>query len=373
MKTILVTGAEGFIGKNLVERLKRLNDVRVLCYDIGTGDEKLEEYLGAADVVYHLAGVNRPPDPSEHAAVNTGLTATVTETLARLKRTPLLVLSSSAQAALDNPYGQSKRKAEDVVAAFAEASGTPVRVFRFPGVFGKWCRPNYNSVVATFCHNIANGLAISISEPSKELRLVYVDDVVASLVALLSENNPPPGCQMRAVEPEYCVTLGALADMLSGFKAIRETLLLPDEADRLTRILHATFLSYLPRDGFAYSLTQRSDPRGELAELLKSDHFGQIFVSRTRPGITRGNHYHDSKIEKFCVIEGDAIIRFRHIREDSVIEYKVSGREFKVVDIPPGYTHSIQNVSANDLITLFWSNEVFDQNRPDTYAKEVLS
>lgn len=371
MKTVLVTGAEGFIGKNLVERLTRRNDINLLCFDVDTGKGKLEEYLASADVIYHLAGVNRPPDPSEHEAVNTGLTAILAETLLRLKRKPLVVLSSSAQAALDNPYGVSKRKAEEALASFAEASGAPVRIFRLPGVFGKWCRPNYNSVVATFCHNIAHGLPITISEPAKELQLVYVDDVVASFLDLLSEESPRPGCERRSVGPEYCLTLGELAEMITAFKAIRETLRLPDEADRLTRIMHATYLSYLPPDGFAYALVQKSDPRGELAELLKSEHFGQIFVSRTRPGITRGNHYHDTKIEKFCVIEGDAVIRFRHIRESDVLEYRVSGREFKVVDIPPGYTHSIENVGSSDLITLFWSIEVFDPLHPDTYAKEV--
>lgn len=371
MKTVLVTGAQGFIGKNLVERLKRQNDVALLCFDLDTEEGKLEEYLSAADVVYHLAGVNRPPDPSAHEAVNAGLTATLADILTRLKRYPLVVLSSSAQAALDNPYGVSKRKAEDTLASFAERSGAPVRVFRLPGVFGKWCRPNYNSVVATFCYNIAHGLPITVSDPDKEVRLVYVDDVVAGFLALLSADPQPPGFQRLSIQPEYCLTLGALAEKISAFRAIRETLHLPDQADRLTRILQATYLSYLPRDGFAYSLAQKSDPRGELAELLKSGYFGQIFVSRTRPGITRGNHYHDSKIEKFCVIEGDAIIRFRHIREQEVIEYKVSGREFKVVDIPPGYTHSIENIGSGDLITLFWSNEIFDPLHPDTYASEV--
>jgi UDP-2-acetamido-2,6-beta-L-arabino-hexul-4-ose reductase len=371
MKTVLVTGSEGFIGKNLVERLKREKDLRLLCYDIGVPEQKLGEYLDAADVVFHLAGVNRPPDPADHEKVNAGLTAAVVDHLLASGRKPLVVLTSSTQAELDNPYGLSKRKAEETLTDFARASGAPVRIFRLPGVFGKWCRPNYNSVVATFCHNIAHGLPITVSDPTKELRLVYVDDVVAAFAALLSDQGRAGQAGIFSVEPEYRATLAGLVEKIRGFKAIRETLHLPDEADRFTRLLHATYLSYLPRDGFAYRLAQKIDQRGELAELLKSEHFGQIFVSRTRPGITRGNHFHDTKIEKFCVIEGEAIIRFRHIREKDILEYPVSGKDFKVVDIPPGYTHSIENTGDTDLIVLFWSNEVFDPLRPDTYVAEV--
>ncbi len=372
MKHVLVTGSEGFIGKNLVERLNQRENIKLLRFDIDTNESKLEEFLNIADVVYHLAGVNRPLDPSDHEKVNTGLTAIVAQHLLDLNRKPLIVLASSTQAVLDNPYGQSKQKAEETLAAFARASGAPVRIFRLPGVFGKWCRPNYNSVVATFCHNIAHGLPVTVSDPTKELRLVYVDDVVTTFVNFLLEEPHKPGCEMRSVVPEYSVTLGSLVERLTAIKAIRETLRLPDESDRFTRTLHATYLSYLPGDGFAYPLIQKSDPRGELAELLKSDHFGQIFVSRTRPGITRGNHFHDTKVEKFCVIEGDAVIRFRHVREKEVLEYRISGRDFKIVDIPPGFTHSIENTGDRDLIVLFWSNEVFDPLHPDTFAAEVL-
>ena len=371
MKTVLVTGSEGFIGKNLVERLKREKDIHLLCFDIGVPEQQLGEFLDAADVVYHLAGVNRPQDPSDHEKVNAGLTAAIADRLLASGRIPLVVLTSSTQAELDNPYGASKRKAEETLRNFGRSGGAPVRIFRLPGVFGKWCRPNYNSVVATFCHNTAHGVPITVSDPAKELRLVYVDDVVAAFCSLLSDGAGLPQGDILSVEPEYHVTLAALAEKINAFKAIRETLHLPDEADRFTRLLHATYLSYLPRDGFAYRLVQKSDQRGELAELLKSEHFGQIFVSRTRPGITRGNHFHDTKIEKFCVIEGDAVIRFRHIRENDVLEYPVSGRDFKVVDIPPGYTHSIENTGDRDLIVLFWSNEVFNPLRPDTYVAEV--
>lgn len=350
-------------------------------FDVGMNEGRLRESLASADVVYHLAGVNRPVDPSDHEKVNAGLTAALVGHLRELGRKPLIVLSSSIQAALDNPYGRSKRKAEETLAEFAAQTGAPVRIFRLPGVFGKWCRPNYNSVVATFCYNIAHGLPVTVSDTEKELPLVYVDDVVSAFAGVLTEEPRRSGCEVRAVNPEYCVKLGELVEKIMAFKAIRESLRLPDEADRFTRVLHATYISYLPEDQLAYSLIQRKDPRGELAELLKSEHFGQIFVSRTRPGITRGNHYHDTKIEKFCVVEGEAVIRFRHVlgeglerggKGGEVLEYRVSGREFKVVDIPPGYTHSIENVGQSDLITLFWSIEAFDPGRPDTYAREVL-
>ena len=286
-------------------------------------------------------------------------------------RTPLLVLSSSTQAALDNPYGLSKRQAEDAVFDFGRETGASVFVFRLPGVFGKWCRPNYNSVVATFCHNIARDLPIAISDPAREIELVYIDDVVRAFIGIMDGRLPVSDGKYCLAEPTYRISLGALAETIQGFRDSRVSLALPDMSDPFIRALYATYVSYLPADSFAYALTQRTDPRGELAELLKSPHIGQIFVSRTRPGITRGNHYHDTKVEKFVVLEGDAVIRFRHILGGDVIEYPVSGREFRVVDIPPGYTHSIENVGQNDLIVLFWADEIFDPDIPDTFGMTV--
>jgi UDP-2-acetamido-2,6-beta-L-arabino-hexul-4-ose reductase len=246
-----------------------------------------------------------------------------------------------------------------------------VRVFRLPGVFGKWCRPHYNSVVATFCHCVARGEPINVSDPARVLDLVHVGDVVRAFVGLLDGVEPPMQGQYCGVEPVHQIALGALADKIRGFREARTTLEVTDLEDALTRLLHSTYLSYLPDGGFAYSLDQRVDPRGELAELLRSRHFGQIFVSRTRPGITRGNHYHDAKFEKFVVVEGEAVVRFRSLLGGGVSEYPVSGRDFKVVDIPPGYTHHIENVGSADLVVLFWASEPFDQQRPDTWAKEV--
>jgi UDP-2-acetamido-2,6-beta-L-arabino-hexul-4-ose reductase len=282
------------------------------------------------------------------------------------------VLSSSTQATLDNPYGVSKRLAEETVFAFGSETGARVAIFRFPGVFGKWCRPNYNSVVATFCYNIAHDLPITISDPAREIELIYIDDVIAAFIKVMDGQRPSQGDQFCYVEPTFHVTLGNLAETIRSFRESRNTLLFPAIWDRFTRSLYATYVSYLPNNDFGYHLMQRVDQRGELTELFKSFHFGQVFVSRTRPGITRGNHYHDTKVEKFAVLEGEAVIRLRHILGPDVIDYPVSGKNFQVVDIPPGYTHSIENVGQTDLIVLFWADEIFDPSSPDTYPLKVL-
>jgi UDP-2-acetamido-2,6-beta-L-arabino-hexul-4-ose reductase len=371
MKNILVTGANGFIGKNLVVSLQRMADINVWEYDIDSPKEYLYESLAAADVVYHLAGVNRPERIEDFEKGNTELTGRVCNILHKHRRKPILILSSSNQAALDNPYGLSKHQAEEAVFDFGRTMGSSVYVFRLPGVFGKWCRPNYNSVVATFCHNISRELPITISDASHEIELVYIDDVVKSFAGIVNAQIPALEGEFCRVNPSYRITLGALAEIIQSFRESRKDLLLPDTDSGFIRCLYATYVSYLPTDSFAYSLKQSKDNRGELAELLKSPHMGQLFVSRTRPGITRGDHYHDSKVEKFVVLEGEAVIRFRQILGGDVIEYPVSGREFRVVDIPPGYTHSIENVGQNDLIVLFWSDEIFDPHTPDTFGMKV--
>ena len=371
MKTVLVTGAKGFIGKNLCVAFKRRSDVELIELDIDSPPELLEESLSTVDAIIHLAGVNRPERVEEFTEGNFDLTRQICDTLQRLDRRPFLLLSSSMQALLDNPYGVSKRQAEEEVFAFGEKTGARIAVFRLPGVFGKWCRPNYNSVVATFCHNIARDLPIKISDPSNEIELVYIDDVVRAFIAALDGVPPVTDGKFCRVQPSHRITLGALADQIHRFRESRVSLAVPDVSDPFVHALYATYISYLPTDAFAYALTQRSDPRGELAELLKSPHIGQIFVSRTRPGITRGHHYHDTKVEKFVVLEGDAVIRFRHILGGDVIEYPVTGREFRVVDIPPGYTHSIENVGNIDIVVLFWADEIFDPNIPDTFGMTV--
>lgn len=371
MKSVFVTGAKGFIGKNLVVALKRNAGVDVIEYDLDCPAGLLEEGLSRADVVYHLAGVNRPERVEEFTAGNVDLTRNICATLMQKNRTPLFVLSSSCQAALDNPYGLSKRRAEEEAFEFGGSTGALVSVFRLPGVFGKWCRPSYNSVVATFCHNIAHDLPITISDPAREIELVYIDDVIRIFIGVMDGRQPVSDGKYCLAEPTYRITLGALGKTICDFRESRFSLSLPDMSDPFVRGLYATYVSYLPSDSFAYPLSQRIDPRGELAELLKSSHIGQIFVSRTRPGITRGHHYHDTKVEKFVVLEGDAVIRFRHILDGDAIEYPISGREFRVVDIPPGYTHSIENVGQNDLIVLFWANEIFNPDFPDTLGMTV--
>lgn len=369
---VLVTGSRGFIGQNLITWLQRLPDAEILEFDQQHTPQDLAERLAAADLIYHLAGVNRPQSVEEFRTGNVDLTAQMCDLLLQAGRATPIVLSSSIQAELDNPYGISKRQAEEVLADYARRSSARVVIFRLPNVFGKWCRPNYNSVVATFCHNIAHDLPITISDPAREVPLVHVDDVVR---AFLSEiRGQESGVRYREARPIHTVTLGRLAELIRSFRESRQSLVAPDFSDPFTHKLYGTFLSYLAPNDFAYDLTRRTDARGSLAEFIKSPPFGQIFVSRTGPGVTRGNHYHHTKTEKFLVVEGEAIIRFREIRGQraEVIEYRVSGRDFRVVDIPPGYTHSIENVGDTELVTLFWASEVFDPERPDTSFLPVL-
>ncbi|HPW80932.1 MAG TPA: NAD-dependent epimerase/dehydratase family protein [Verrucomicrobiota bacterium] len=466
---ILVTGANGFVGRNLCAHLARRDGLTLFRIDVDSAPDELDRAIESAEIIFHLAGVNRPKDPGEFQSGNAGFTEDLCDNISKAGRKPLLVLSSSIQAALENSYGISKRGAEDAVKDWAERGGGKAIIFRLKNVFGKWCRPNYNSVTATFCHNTAHDLPITINDPDKELDLVYIDDVVEAFVRVVEQGQdrgqrtedrgqregdaagerlgssspcllplatpplplapcplapaplPPGPWEYREVERSYRITLGELAARIRSFREMRRTLVLPDLGDPLNRCLYATYLSYLDGPDFAYRLDQKTDPRGSLAEFVKSAAAGQIFVSRTKPGITRGNHYHHTKTEKFLVLEGEAIIRFRRVEEQgagsreqgaeicgryrtehpgsstsqaastlpefpapgsglraprselaaAVIEHRVSGRDFVVVDIPPGYTHSIENVGSGELVTLFWASEPFDPQRPDTYGMEV--
>jgi len=370
MLNILVTGSAGFIGRNLVHALNHTRECTVWEFDRDSSAAQLGAALARADVVYHLAGENRPPDPADFEAVNVGLTRAIVKTLADLKRRPRLIFTSSIQAENDSPYGKSKCKAEGELRWFAETTGCQVVTYRLKNVFGKWSRPNYNSVVATFCHNVARDLPITVNDPNRVLDLVYIDDVVA---AFLNDLNRPlsAGFSYADVPVSYRCTVGDLATTIQGFRQSRLNGRLPDFASRLTRSLYATYLANLEQDDFAYVLETKVDHRGTLAELLKSDHIGQVFISTTKPGVTRGNHFHHTKAEKFLVLKGDAEIRFRHVLSEEIVRYRVSGSEFRVLDIPPGYTHAIQNVGDSELVVLFWANEVFNPNRPDTYLLEV--
>ena len=372
MSTVVVTGVAGFVGRNLMAELGRHSQYEPVPLEAQDGPEALEAALARADFVFHLAGVNRPQNPAEFDRGNRELTETVLRLLGKHGRKVGVVLASSAQAALDNPYGRSKRAAEQAAFAWAERTGGRAIVYRLPNLFGKWCRPNYNSVVATFCHNIARDLPIEISDPARELELVYIDDLLEEFRRAL-EGNPTVGADGFCRAPiTHWVTLGELADALRAFHKSRQTQLLPLLDTRFKQALYGTFLSYLPQEGFASRPEMKRDQRGWLAELIKMPGFGQIFVSRTAPGVTRGNHWHHTKVEKFIVVEGEAVIRFRPIGGGEVLEYPVSADPIAIVDIPVGYTHSITNVGRTDVVTLFWADEVFDPDRPDTYYEEVL-
>jgi UDP-2-acetamido-2,6-beta-L-arabino-hexul-4-ose reductase len=369
MTNVLIIGGHGFLGRNLAVQLSERKDCRTTVYGREDSEEDLRNGLSKVDLIFLLAGVNRPLDLSEFESGNAGFTERVCQILRSAKRVPKIVFSSSIQAELNNPYGLSKKNAEKILLQFATETGASVRIYRLKNLFGKWGRPNYNSVTATFCHNIANDLPIEISDPTREIDLSYVDDVVA---AFLSEiDGPRSGVELITDVQSYRICLGALAGRIQAFHDMRTTLVTPDFSDWFNRSLYATYLSYVPSAALRHSLEIRADNRGSLAEFIKEIHFGQIFVSRTRPGITRGNHYHHTKAEKFFVVEGEGLIRMRAIEGGPVKEYLVKGGEYQVIDIPPGLTHSITNVGSSEMVTLFWSSELFDPDHPDTYYLPV--
>jgi UDP-2-acetamido-2,6-beta-L-arabino-hexul-4-ose reductase len=371
MKTIVVTGAKGFIGRNLVAWLSTLPDLTILPLDIEDSAAALAAALGRADFVFHLAGTNRPERPEEFDEGNAGVTRGVVRQLESGGRPVPVLLTSSTQALLDNPYGLSKRRAEEAVFGYGEATGAAIFVYRLPNVFGKWSRPNYNSVVATFCHNVAHGLPLQVNDPDRELHLVHIDDVVASFVGALEGRVKPDADGTCSIPKSFTIRLQDLADRVRSFPLARTTREVPDLGDELTRLLYSMYLTYLPQDQFSYTLEMKRDQRGWLAEFVRTANAGQVFVSITRPGITRGNHWHHTKTEKFLVVQGQAMIRFREIAGDRVLEYPVSGDCLQVVDIPPGYAHAITNVGTADVITIFWASEPFDPSRPDTMSLSV--
>jgi UDP-2-acetamido-2,6-beta-L-arabino-hexul-4-ose reductase len=370
MKSILVTGSAGFIGSHVCLALRRRGDCGVLEFDAGNDVVELPGLVSRADAVIHLAGVNRPKDESEFETGNAGFTGDLCRLLAEDGRRLPLIVSSTIQVERDNPYGRSKLAAERAMLDYHEKDGGAVHIYRLPNVFGKWSRPNYNTVVATFCHNISRGLPVTVSDREVGLRFVYIDDVVAEFVAVACGDRSAPSPVAEMV-PEHGIKLGELHDLIVSFRENRVGGMLPDLGDPLVKAMYSTYLSFLEKDDYGYPVDLKVDERGWLFELVKSRGAGQIFVSKTRPGITRGNHYHDTKVEKFCVIQGSGVIRFRHVLGDEIIDYPVDDREIKVVDIPPGLTHSIENTGEGEMITLFWANEIFDPGRPDTYFEEV--
>ena len=366
---ILVTGADGFVGRNLRVALRRRPELDVRGFDVATPPSELERMAAEAGFVFHLAGVNRPKDPAEFATGNVELTARLAAALEAAGGRAPVAFSSSTQAELDNPYGRSKRRAEELLFDYHRRTGAPVRVFRFPNMFGKGSAPNYNSVVSTFCHNVAHDLPVRIDNPAAEVTFVYIDEVVRCLLACLVPGLS--GGEFGAVAETFRLTVGELHGLIASFRELRARQEVPDLSRPLVRYLFATYLSYLDAPQRVRPVDLKRDDRGCLFELVKSAAGGQIFVSRTRPGIARGNHYHDTKIERFCVIQGRGRIRVLPVLGGEVTTYDVSDAPICAVDIPAGHCHSIENTGAEDLLTLFWTSEIFDPARPDTHGERV--
>ncbi len=374
---ILVTGAKGFIGKNLIATLNTMEEMEVLPYDIDTDKELLPKYAAECDFVVHLAGVNRPPEPSEFMRGNFGFTETLLEALEAAGNKAQVLITSSIQAALENPYGQSKLAAEELLFDYGDRACTRVHVYRLPNVFGKWCRPNYNSAVATFCHNIARDLPITVTDPSICLTLVYIDDVVAEIIRVIKNSqdpNAPMTLEYRGIHEipvTHEATLGHITELLYKFRASRNTIQVPDVSEPFEKKLYSTYLSYIPAEDYLYDLNMHCDNRGSFTEIIRTPERGQFSVNVSKPGIVKGEHWHHTKNEKFLVVSGKGVIRLRDIVTGERVEFYVSGDKHQVVDIPTGYTHNIENLGDTDMVTFMWANEVFNPDVPDTYAEKV--
>lgn len=429
MKRVLVTGSNGFVGRNLCLTLAQRKDVQLFRYDVDSSPEELDQALAVVDVIFHLAGVNRPSNIDDFKTGNADFTESLCASLLSLKRTPLIILSSSTQAALDNPYGISKRQAEEAVEDYARKAASLCTqpslqspfdvgsselnvgrspclssfsaIYRLPNVFGKWCRPNYNSAVATWCYNIANGLPIQVRDPDATVTLAYVDDVVEAFINELNIFNAEAQRRgggfaqvdelgdieseqgHRAVPVTYTKTLGEITTLIESFRCSRATFQVPDQADGFSKKLYATYLSYLPTEQFSYPLKMNVDARGSFTEFIKTPERGQVSVNISKPGIVKGNHWHHTKVEKFLVVSGKGVIRFRKVGEEiqrrgaeaqsewGIVEYFVSGEKMEVIDIPPGYTHNIENLGDTDMVTVMWASEALDPDRPDTFFEKV--
>lgn len=387
--SILITGAKGFVGKNLVENLKNIrdgkdrvhklpSDLEILEYDIDNTEMELEEFCKKADFVFNLAGVNRPKDNSEFMKGNFGFGEKILNLLKKYKNNCPVMLSSSVQATLEgryagSEYGKSKLAGEELFKTYGKETGARVLIYRFPNLFGKWCRPNYNSAVATFCNNIANNLPIQVNDRSTELELVYIDDLVEELLKAVNGNETKDEKGYCYVPEVHHVTLGEIVDLLYEFKESRKNLFIPNMTEgSFSKKLYSTYISYLNPKDFSYSLKMNEDNRGSFTEIVKSIDRGQVSINISKPGITKGQHWHNTKNEKFLVVVGEGIIQLRKIGTDEIVEYKVSGKEMTVVDMIPGYTHNIINTSETEnLVTVMWCNECFNPEKPDTYFEEV--
>ena len=370
---VLITGADGFVGKNLQLHLAERKDVQVVCFTREHSVDELPDLLDGVDFVFHLAGINRPQDPAEFASGNTDLTVALCKAVAEVAETTgrkvPVVFTSSAQAALDNLYGASKRAAEDALFDLQRQYGVPVHVFRLPNVFGKWSKPNYNSAVATFCHNIARDLPITVNDPAAPLTLVYVDDVLRRFIDLMDGADAVADTNgFELVAPQYTTTVGELARMIQSFKESRQTLLTERVGIGLVRALYATYVSHLPPESFTYTVPMHGDARGVFVEMLKTPDCGQLSYFTAHPGVTRGGHYHHSKTEKFLVIKGQALFKFRHMHTGETHELTTSVEKAEIVETVPGWTHDITNIGSDEMVVMLWANEVFDRKSPDTFA-----
>jgi UDP-2-acetamido-2,6-beta-L-arabino-hexul-4-ose reductase len=373
MVKVLITGANGFVGKNLQLHLAERHDAQVVCFTRSDNLAKLPGMIKDVDFVFHLAGVNRPLDPVEFVSSNTDLTQALCKVVATVAETTgkkvQVIYTSSTQAAFENAYGNSKRGAEAALLELQRSYGVPVHVFRLPNVFGKWCKPNYNSVVATFCHNIARGLPIQVNDPAAPVTLVYIDDVLTRFLQIMDGADAAvDSLCFSTITPEYTTTVGALALQLQAFKDSRSTLKTERVGTGLMRALYATYISYLPVESFAYTVPQYVDPRGVFVEMLKTPDCGQFSYFTAHPGITRGGHYHHTKTEKFLVIKGQARFKFRHIQNGQCHELVTTGEKAEVVETVPGWTHDITNIGSEEMVVMLWANEVFERSHPDTFA-----
>ncbi len=366
---VLVTGANGFIGKNLLVHIRERSDYEVLTFLRGEGLQSLSSKVASADFIFHLAGVSRPNNEAEFVKDNADLTLALCEAIRLCGRQVPIVYTSSIQAGLDNAYAKSKSMAEDSLRALSVATGTEVYIYRLPNVFGKWCRPNYNSVVATFCHNIARDLPIQIDNPLVEINLVHVDDVIFDFLRVM--DNRPKSEGYREVQPKYKISIGELAEQIRAFRGSRESLVIQPVGKGLTRALYSTFIAYFKPEEFSYSLTKHEDNRGIFVEAIKTRDSGQFSYFTAYPGITRGGHYHHTKTEKFLVVKGEARFCFRHIDTGETHEHYVESGLPEVVESIPGWSHDITNIGKDEMIVMLWANEIFDPEKPDTFPHEV--
>lgn len=368
-KVVLVTGADGFIGRNLVTHLEQDPGLSIKKLTRQNSSEVIE-ICKDVDVIFHTAGENRPKDPLDFKKTNVELTRTLVTALGQREQPVPFIFTSSTQASLDNPYGASKKEAEDLIFEYGKRNASPVYIFRLPNVFGKWSKPNYNSVVATFCHNLVKGIPLQINDPNYQMHLVHIDQVVAALTDCMDTQSSPAGefCQIKNA---HDITVGELAALLTQFWEARQTLQTPDLSSSFSKALYGTLTSFYDMADLGVRPTVHSDDRGWLFELVKSKTSGQIFVSSTHPGYTRGDHWHHTKVEKFTVIKGEGTLLFRRVQSDEILKYELSDKEIRIVDVPTGYVHAIHNKGTEDMILLIWASEMLDKENPDTYYEKA--